>query len=176
MKECSQKYKIPLGSLKKYKNGVRKPTAGANIDAVLEILNDAGLIASEKKTIEKLKSLDQAVNTSALIREIQGLKEKVNQIDARLSAARLYQKSTESASTNAEEKARKVMRLLISLSGELEFFKNCSEEERKTFKRIVPGQDVGYVTTLLRALYDEDKFQRWLLFSTYTLKGKENGE
>jgi hypothetical protein len=64
----------------------------------------------------------------------------------------------------------------MSLSSELDFFKSCTENERKIFKRIVPGQDVGYITTLLRALYDEDKFQRWLLFSTYTMKGTENGD
>jgi len=80
------------------------------------------------------------------------------------------------ASTIAETKARAVIRLLISLSNELEFFKSCAEDERRIFKKTVPGQDVGYITTLLRALYDEDKFQKWLFFSTYTMKGKDSDD
>lgn len=173
LKACSQKYKIALGNLKKYKSGVRKPTSEKNIAAVLNILNDAGLVTSEKKPVEEIKLLEHAVDISTLIKEVKELGEKVNQIDAKLATARLYQEmSGKPASSTAQEKARVVMRLLMSLSSELEYFKNCTEDERRIFKETVPGQDVGYITTLLRALYDEDKFQKWLFFSTYTMKGK----
>lgn len=70
-------------------------------------------------------------------------------------------------------KATKIKKLLIALTDELEFFKQKPESVRKTFREIISGQDVGYITTLLRALYDEDQFQRWLLFSEYKLKSKE---
>jgi hypothetical protein len=143
LKACSQKYNIKLNSLKKYKSGVRKPVSEKNISAVLNILNDAGLVISEEDLSAKVK-----IHEPPVVR----------------------------ASTTAEEKARAVMRLLISLSNELEFFKNCTEDERRIFKKTVPGQDVGYITTLLRALYDEDKFQKWLFFSTYTMKGKDSGD
>lgn len=122
------------------------------------------------------KSLEPPINILMVTKEIKLLREKVDQIHAKLTEANVYQEiAKKPSSSNAEERAKNVMRLLMSLSSELDFFKSCSEHERKIFKRIVPGQDVGYITTLLRALYDEDKFQRWLLFSTYTMKGKENG-
>lgn len=73
----------------------------------------------------------------------------------------------------ADEKATKVKRILVALADELEFFKQNSESARRIFRKVVPGEDVGYITTLLRALYDEDQFQRWLLFSEYKLKSKE---
>jgi hypothetical protein len=112
-----------------------------------------------------------------VIKEVKLLREKVDQIHARLTEANVYQEIAKKPSSNtAEEKAKNVMRLMMSLSSELEYFKSCTENERKVFKKTVPGQDVGYLTTLLRALYDEDKFQRWLLFSTYTMKGRENGD
>jgi len=174
---CSKKYGIKVDSLKKYKSGTRKPASEESIAAVLNILNDAQQIASEEKPRANVKILEQPTDTRILIKEVKGLREKVDQIDTKLAEARIYQEmARRPTSTNAEDRARTVMRLLLSLSRELEFFKSCTEDERKIFKRIVPGQDVGYITTLLRALYDEDKFQRWLLFSTYTMKGKENGE
>jgi hypothetical protein len=125
----------------------------------------------------KAKILEQPIDTQLLTREVKQLREKVDLIHTKLTEAGVYQEiAGKPSSNNAEARSRTVMRLLMSLSSELEFFKNCTENERKIFKKIVPGQDVGYITTLLRALYDEDKFQRWLLFSTYTMKGKENGE
>lgn len=74
---------------------------------------------------------------------------------------------------NDYERATRVRKLLVELADELEFFKQDSESTRETFRRVVPGEDIGYITTLLRALYNEDQFQRWLLFSKYEMKSKE---
>lgn len=173
---CSQKYGLALGNLKKYKRGVARPASKKNITAVLNILNDAGVVSSQKEPIEKVKISAHPNDISTLVEEVKGLKERIDKIDAKLTTAQLYQDMSEnSASSNAEKRARTVMRLLMSLFSELEFFKNCTEDERRVFRKTIPGQDVGYITTLLRALYDEDKFQKWLFFSTYTMKGKGDG-
>lgn len=74
---------------------------------------------------------------------------------------------------NDYERAVSVKKLLVMLADELEFFKQDLESTRETFRRVVPGEDIGYITTLLRALYNEDQFQRWLLFSKYKMKSKE---
>lgn len=74
---------------------------------------------------------------------------------------------------NATAKANEIKKLIIDLAEALEFFKNKPESTRKTFRRIIPGEDVGYITTFLKALYDEDQFQRWLFFSEYKLRSKE---
>jgi hypothetical protein len=132
---------------------------------------------TEKSIAGEGRVTEQSFDTTLLVKEVKQLREKVDLIHTKLTEANVYQEiAGKPSSNNAEARARIVMRLLMSLSSELEFFKNCTENERKIFKKIVPGQDVGYITTLLRALYDEDKFQRWLLFSTYTMKGKENGD
>lgn len=177
LSRCSERYKIKLGALKKYKSGVRKPASEANIAAVLNILSDARAVNSELGPSAEFKIHDQLTNTRTLIREVKELKERVDQIDTKLTDARMYlEMAKKPSSTDAEGRARKTLRLLMSLSSELEFFKTCTEDERRIFKKTVPGQDVGYITTLLRALYDEDRFQKWLFFSTYKMKGKENGE
>ena len=175
--ECAEKYNITAGALKKYRSGVRRPSFEKNTIAVLNILKDAELVTPDSTASINFKTEEQSFDIGVLAREVKALREKIDQIDTRFGEARIYQEMTKKPTSNsAEERARNVMKLLMSLSKELEFFKRCSENERNSFKKIVPGQDVGYITTLLRALYDEDKFQRWLLFSTYTMKGNENGE
>jgi len=110
-----------------------------------------------------------------LTREIKALRRKVDDIDTRLAAARVYQyEEFKKTANSATERAKKIVNILLILNTELEFFKRCPESDREIFKKIVQGPDVGYITTLLRALYDEDKFQRWLLFSSYEMKGSSN--
>lgn len=97
----------------------------------------------------------------------------VKAIAAILKDAQTLQSALLRKPDNDHEKATKVKKLLVMLADELEFFKQNAESTRETFRRVVPGEDVGYITTLLRALYNEDQFQRWLLFSKYQMKSKE---
>jgi len=176
---CSQKYGISPNMLKKYKRGVSKPASEKNVMAILNILKDANLTTPEQQYLftASAKTSKQQIDIKPLVKEVNALRKKINQIDTKLTAAKLYEATgLKQESMNAEGRARRIMQMLLTLSKELEFFKQCSENERDLFKKIVPGQDVGYVTTLLRALYDEDKFQRWLLFSNYEMKGKDSDE
>jgi hypothetical protein len=73
------------------------------------------------------------------------------------------------------EHAEKVLALLFSLDRELQYFRDASSAERDYLRRVVHGQDVGYITSLLRALYDEDKFQSWQLFANYQMVSGGSG-
>lgn len=59
---------------------------------------------------------------------------------------------------------------LYTLNNELEFFKEGSPHSRKILRQRLNGPDVGYVTTLLKALFDEEKFQNWLAMTTYEIR------
>jgi hypothetical protein len=59
------------------------------------------------------------------------------------------------------------------LKDELEFFKTGSAEDREAFRRAVPGEQLGYVVSLLKALYDEEAFREWLHFSQLDLTEKQ---
>jgi hypothetical protein len=171
---ASEKYGIPMNTLKKYKQGSYKPVSEKNITAVTKILEDAKNV--QELPPEGVEKIEKFIDTQRLTQDVKVLRAKVDDMLTILSTTCIHPEiSNKPASNDAEDRARYIMKLLLALSAELEFFKSCSEEGRKIFKKIVPGQDVGYITTLLRALYDEDKFQRWLLFSTYTMKGKEDG-
>ena len=59
---------------------------------------------------------------------------------------------------------------LYTLNDELQFFKEGSPHCRKILRQRLNGPDVGYVTTLLKALFDEEKFQNWLAMTTYEIR------
>jgi transcriptional regulator with XRE-family HTH domain len=59
---------------------------------------------------------------------------------------------------------------LYTLNDELQFFKEGSPHSRGILRRRLSGPDVGYVTTLLKALFDEEKFQDWLAMTTYEIR------
>ena len=79
----------------------------------------------------------------------------------------------EAPSEEACASAEEVRRQIRHLSHTLGFFKHGSAADRETLRRTIPGRDMGYLTSLLRALYDEDQFEAWILFSEYELGEEE---
>ncbi|MDF2958209.1 MAG: hypothetical protein OD814_001831 [Candidatus Alkanophagales archaeon MCA70_species_1] len=73
---------------------------------------------------------------------------------------------------NAEDRALRVKEILYMLDKELEYFKKGTFEDREIFRKNVPAEHVGYITALIRVLYDEDKFDKWMLFSEFPRRGK----
>ncbi len=59
---------------------------------------------------------------------------------------------------------------IYTLNDELQFFKEGSLHFRKILRQRLSGPDVGYVTTLLKALFDEERFQNWLAMTTYEIR------
>lgn len=177
--QYSERYGISAETLRKYKSGARRPTSEVNVAAVMKIIDDAGLrgLAGKAAAVTPMKVVEQPIDIKALTNEVSLLRKRIDEVDKKLAAAKLYD-IPQSAQEVMEPQARakRVMQLLLAISAELEFFKQCPESGRMAFRKIVPGPDVGYVTTLLRALFDEDKFQRWLLYSTYEMKGKNTGD
>ena len=71
--------------------------------------------------------------------------------------------------TGSANAARAVRTTLQELANQLEYFKRGSEAERRTFREIIDPMEVGYITSLMKALFDEEGFQRWVLASEFTM-------
>lgn len=56
--------------------------------------------------------------------------------------------------------------ILFLLKEELEYFKNSSVENRGILKEKIPGSQVGYIASLLTALYDENQLDIFKKFSS----------
>ena len=65
-------------------------------------------------------------------------------------------------------------KIFYSLARALEPFKRGTPEQRKRVKEKILPQDLGYVMSFMKAMYDEDSFTDFMFFSDYTLKGGGN--
>jgi len=64
-------------------------------------------------------------------------------------------------------RAVKVKLLLLLLEDELRWFKDTSVAAREALREELDPADIGYISSLLSMIGEEDKFQRWLVLSTY---------
>ncbi len=65
----------------------------------------------------------------------------------------------------ARNRASKVRHLLILLEDELGWFRDGDAGARDEFRKGLDASDIGYISSLLTMITDEDKFQRWLALS-----------
>jgi hypothetical protein len=62
-------------------------------------------------------------------------------------------------------------RSLLSLHSELIWFKNATSEERKVLRKSLNSKDVGYITSLLRAIMKgEEEINDWIPATSYQLE------
>jgi hypothetical protein len=93
----------------------------------------------------------------------------------RLSALRGQEKPVpirKDPSGSATARADAVLQAVRQLLVELDPFKAGTPEERVVLRKTVPARDIGYLTALLKAMYDEDQFQTWLYFTEYKPEGR----
>lgn len=81
-------------------------------------------------------------------------------------------RAASSGAPSSAEMARSVFTTIHRLLNELNFFKRGTAADRAALRNVVPARDVGYLTTLLKAMYDEDQFQAWLYFADYNPESK----
>lgn len=145
--QFSRETGISLSNIKKYFQGRRLP-AGENLRKLQEVTN-----------LEILNKLPNRRKT----------KEK-----SRKRPTVRAQMATPISSDLAHEKAKRVWKTLVSLNNELEFFKRGSPNDRKLFRDMISGEDVGYIIALLKALFNEDQFENWIYFTDYEIGGTKN--
>jgi hypothetical protein len=83
------------------------------------------------------------------------------------------EKSNQKQVSVAIHSLERLKSILILLKDELEYFKNSSPEIRKILKDQIPGNEVGYLASLLAALYDENQLA---IFKNFTIKKELYGD
>jgi len=66
----------------------------------------------------------------------------------------------------AKHRTDKVKYLLLLLEDELRWFRDNNPRARQEFRRELDASDIGYISSLLTMLTEEDKFKRWLALTT----------
>jgi len=65
-----------------------------------------------------------------------------------------------------KHRAEKIKYLLLLLEDELRWFRDGNTDAREVFRKELDASDIGYISSLLTMLSDEDKFNRWLTLTT----------
>ncbi len=66
----------------------------------------------------------------------------------------------------ARHKAEKIKYLLLLLEDELRWFRDTEPRMRDEFRKELDAYDIGYISSLLTMLTEEDKFNRWRVLTT----------
>jgi len=66
----------------------------------------------------------------------------------------------------ARHRAEKVKYLLLLLEDELKWFRDNEPRMREEFRKELDASDIGYISSLLTMLTEEEKFNRWLALTT----------
>lgn len=81
----------------------------------------------------------------------------------------LDEKSTLKLASEAIHSIERLKAILILLNDELEYLKNSTPVNRRILKEQIPGHQVGYLASLLTALYDESQLD---IFKNFSNKNK----
>lgn len=66
----------------------------------------------------------------------------------------------------ARHRTEKIKYLLLLLEDELRWFRDNHPDAREVFRKELNAPDIGYISSLLAMLSEEDKFRRWLALTT----------
>jgi hypothetical protein len=112
--------------------------------------------------------------TQALISKLEEWKEEVvlKEESATLPASQAKETAVSrpvqrTSAIAVEQRIEAVRYLLLALETELRHFRDGERAERDAFRKLLNPQDMGYISSLLGMLGDEERFQRWLQMSTY---------
>lgn len=86
----------------------------------------------------------------------------------------LKDNKTKEFEINSGDDVYKLVNLFYLLAKALEPFKYGTPEQRKRVKDNIPPEDLGYVISFLKAMYDEDNFTDFMFFSEYHMKGDKS--
>ncbi len=99
--------------------------------------------------------------------DLTGLSSLIELSPRRVSRTQKTSDSPGIGTSSSKEIAQSVFTTVHRLLNELNFFKRGTSADRSILRQVVPARDVGYLTTLFKAMYDEDQFQTWLYFTEY---------
>lgn len=153
---------------------------GTNINQKdLEFPIDVKPLTKEEcaKILRKALSISEKFKTQSEISRITGINEKtigdyftarhkppqkkwnlLRETLVKISQKNLYEKKTKTQEMNeTKQSIERLKAILLLLKGELEYFKDSSPEAREILKENLPGSTIGYLSSLLTALYDENQ-------------------
>ncbi len=160
---------------KRGKKGKRTKISVRLEDELAEIKSPSATLAAALLAVDPLvKAIlpKRGVEEGGLPSDLLGMLEK--EAEALISNLTVFKalisEKREGGVAGPEEEAVLIRELLYLLAEELDKIRE-RPEYIKAYRRVVPPEDVGYVTTLMSALYSDDRLRRWVLTTDYRRRG-----
>jgi len=154
---------IPVEDAEKAKKLWQGKLTPLAVSGILEIAKTAGIQMPKVEfelTIEEIRRMREALGE--ISRTLQVLNRKLSPQEASIRT------------TNSTTAAKAVRATLLQLIEQLDYFKKGTEADRRKFRELTDPTEVGYITSLLRALFDEEGFQRWILATEFMMERRTN--
>jgi hypothetical protein len=125
--------------------------------------------------VSGILEMTNALEVQLTPNEVEKLRKDLGEISRNLQVLGSKLSSSERTTPVTNSGTAKSVRSAIrQLLNELEYFKRGTEADRKAFREAIDPMEIGYLTSLLKALFDEEGFQRWVLLATeFTMGDKK---
>jgi transcriptional regulator with XRE-family HTH domain len=132
--------------------------------------DDTSILKSDKIEINKSYeiNIDEILKASKKIeKELESLRQFIKDNKNSIRKSRINEASH-----------KRFARVFYDLAEEIFRFRDSGIKDREKLRSLISPKDVGYVSSFLRALFDEDKFSDFILFSNYEfeMKGEKKNE
>lgn len=74
------------------------------------------------------------------------------------------------------ERVARLRNLFLLIAQDLEALRAAGEADRELYRNTLDNRDIGYLSSLMAMLCDENQFQRWMQFSTYRFRQFKQSE
>jgi transcriptional regulator with XRE-family HTH domain len=164
-KDLSSYIGMSYSSLKKYFQGRSFPKGETKEKLYeitrIELLKPKG---SKKKSMVKKQGIE--TNIDEIVQAVKIIEQEVSELRQTIN-----KKNIKAAQSHQPTHVRFADAFYI-LADEIESFRDSGVIDRQKLRNMISPKDVGYVSAFLKALFDEDKFTDFILFSKYEFDKK----
>ncbi len=156
---------MPCSSLKKYFQGRLFPK-GETKDKLYEITGIELLKPKGTKKKSKVKKQGVETNIDEIVQAVKIIEQELSELRQTIN-----QKDIQTTKPHQPTHVRFADAFYL-LAEEIVSFRDSGVKDRQKLRTMISPKDVGYVSAFLKALFDEDKFSDFILFSKYEFDNK----
>lgn len=178
--EIAEILNIPSSSLYDYIMYEKAPNSVEKANIIINFIKNNQIKKKSETSSNQNEQIKDVINESegdaAFLCQINELNNSLNNLQSSLKIVQdqLSLKKKFPKKLKDNEIAQHIYNTNISLFllySELDWFKNSTDANRKEFRKNLSSKDIGYITSLLRAMIKgEDDFSDWLLATNYQME------
>lgn len=178
IKDLAKELGIPKSTIYDYLKYGKTPSV-SNANTIINFVKNHPIHSikyDESNKSTKKTTLNVGIQEKKVIYQINELNDLLNSLQSSIKniQAQIYFKNPpDKISQNIEltDHTNNLKSALFSLHSELNWFKNQTKNERNALRKKISPNDIGYLTSLLRAIFKgEDAFSDWVLATNYQME------